>query len=209
MRHFKSGPQILSVCRLGNSNAVHNVQNVQYKCYLYFCHSDTSGWVRERFSLPLIQVITRTADTRGVLNRTHHKPPHYHQDDRYPRTMLDFAAFQGNMEVVLLLLSAGADVNCSSGFPLRVCADRESTGKITQVLMSAGADIDLYYDRDGRHPRGMTALESAVWMRNDTVARMLIHSGATYHEDAYLLDSLSKAHYKWIMTTINKRTRHE
>lgn len=143
---------------------------VRQLCLLYFYQQNIFSWIREHsYSIPLLQVIINTSSS--VLEYEYFRVNVF--QDHYPKTLLDRAAAANNENVVSLLIAAGANVDCSDGFPLRVSAHNSIT--IIQALLSAGAKVNICCLRNN----GSSALEVALSMRHGEVARLLLHAGAT------------------------------
>ncbi|PTB65863.1 ankyrin, partial [Trichoderma citrinoviride] len=93
------------------------------------------------------------------------------------RTVLQSAAESGHMNIVKLLLSAGADVNAEpaddgGGTALRAAAG-EGHLDIVKLLLEAGADVNA-------EPKGRqeTALQVACFKGYLNIVQMLINAGA-------------------------------
>ena len=95
-------------------------------------------------------------------------------DEEGVATPLYFASDRGFLEVVSLLVSAGADVNRLSkwGSPLQIAA-RKGHEEIVALLLKNGADPSL---PGGEHRR--TALHEAAWHGSPTIAKLLLDKGA-------------------------------
>lgn len=94
---------------------------------------------------------------------TKHERPVYvyaHHGHRNPRRLrlLHLAAFEGSMDTVLLLLSAGASVNAQDldGWtPLMYAARNETEGEtLVCTLVAAGAELDKKNNRGRTGERG-------------------------------------------------------
>lgn len=178
-----------------------NSPSFRYRCLLCLYQWDLCRWILTHADyLPLIQVISNSMDTTSVIDR-HYFRRNQHSHECYPRTLLDFAVWCNRLDIVNLLVSAGANINGSSGYPVRVAAHLDSTC-ILVFLLSAGADVDMYYvHTSGR--RGSTALEVALVTRNKKAARVLIQAGAMYSDRSEHLDDFTKESY-WRL--INKQS---
>lgn len=86
-------------------------------------------------------------------------------------TALSFAAYNGNLEVVRLLLKHGADANL--GTPL-ASAVQSGSEKVTAALIEAGADVNVTLEH------GVTPLLISINMANSNphIAILLIQAGA-------------------------------
>eukprot|EP00903_Cladosiphon_okamuranus_P005834 g5775.t1 len=91
--------------------------------------------------------------------------------------LLHLAAFEGSVDTVLLLLSAGASVNAQDldGWtPLMYAARNETDGEaLVPTLIAAGAELDK------KNNRGRTALHIAYLARNFQVVSELLEHGAS------------------------------
>ncbi|XP_074650559.1 uncharacterized protein LOC141905553 [Tubulanus polymorphus] len=90
------------------------------------------------------------------------------------RTLLANAAYQGNSELVVLLLARGADteVTDKSGQTALNLAARQGHVEIVSKLLKSGACVD-HTDADG-----WTALRSAAWGGHTEVVGLLLEAGA-------------------------------
>ncbi len=84
-------------------------------------------------------------------------------------TPLHFAAIQGNVRVISLLLDAGADIGAvgESGYTPLHYAVEQSRLEAVRVLLERGADISLQTDT------GLTSVELAKLVRDDEIQRLL------------------------------------
>ncbi|HEX8651084.1 MAG TPA: ankyrin repeat domain-containing protein [Pyrinomonadaceae bacterium] len=95
-------------------------------------------------------------------------------DELYQASALMMAVAGGNLEMVQLLLWAGAEVNVRNSrgeTPLMYLSER-STFEVAKALLAAGAKIDLQ-DKDGE-----TALMTLATFNNGDVMQALIDAGA-------------------------------
>ncbi|KIW70090.1 hypothetical protein PV04_02396 [Phialophora macrospora] len=93
------------------------------------------------------------------------------------RTPLHYACRRGVVEIVKVLVDAGADINARSGIELltplqEVCRSGEI--EIVKVLVEAGADVNA----PPRLDFGLTNLETAAIFHYVDVARILLDAGA-------------------------------
>jgi len=89
-------------------------------------------------------------------------------------TLLQWAAFEGNVAEVKRLIAAGADVNAGNNYGINamlLAADIAST-ELIQVLLKAGADPN------SANPEGETALHLVARAGNVEAARLLLKAGA-------------------------------
>lgn len=175
-----------------------NGPRFRYKCLLYFYQQDMWGWIHAHADyLPLIQVLLSAMNTSVIERQYFRREQRSHEC--HPRTLLDFSVWCNRLDIVQLLVSAGANVNCSSGYPVRVAAYLDSTC-ILECLLSAGVDMNTYYIHT-RGIRGVTALEVALMTRNKKTARLLIQEGAVYSDNSGMLDDFAREFY---LRLINK-----
>jgi ankyrin repeat protein len=96
--------------------------------------------------------------------------------DAEGQSPLILAAYQGDTEIVRLLLEAGADVAAvdpeMEATALHAAAYAGSTAA-AKLLVEHGVDIDRQGPRNG-----FTALHDAIWQDNVETARLLIEAGA-------------------------------
>ncbi|XP_046331590.1 ankyrin repeat domain-containing protein 50-like isoform X1 [Haliotis rufescens] len=96
------------------------------------------------------------------------------QVDSNGRTLLHTAAHQGNLQVVNLLLTKGANIEAidkTGQTPLNLAA-RQGYAEVVEVLLKAKAEVD-HADNDG-----WTALRSAAWGGHTAVVGILLKAGA-------------------------------
>jgi Carboxypeptidase regulatory-like domain/Ankyrin repeats (3 copies)/Ankyrin repeats (many copies) len=96
------------------------------------------------------------------------------RDERTERTALEYAALNGNREMLQLLLAAGAEVNTRNSYkqtPLMLLGE-EATADMVWDLVHAGAKVDL------KDEEGDTALTEAAANKNLPVLMALINAGA-------------------------------
>jgi len=95
--------------------------------------------------------------------------------DKAMHTPLFYAASAGQMNVVDLLISKGADVNAKDSrggeTPLFYAGDAGQKN-VVELLIAKGADINA------RGAQRSSALESAAWLGRSDVAKLLIAKGA-------------------------------
>ena len=116
----------------------------------------------------------RTLLLRGVDPNCKSYVPDYHLGVKRVMTPTCWAAYKGRLEVLKVLLEAGADPNTADGngnCPLHWAATRgfKSTA---QLLLDSGADIDK------TDKRGQTPLYWAARIGHTDVVRMLLNAGA-------------------------------
>lgn len=90
------------------------------------------------------------------------------------RTLLHTAAYEGNLDLVNLLISKGANVEAvdrNGQTPLNL-ASRQGHGTVVATLLSASASVD------STDCEGWTALRSAAWGGHTAVVCLLLDSGA-------------------------------
>jgi ankyrin repeat protein len=87
------------------------------------------------------------------------------------------AAEKGDVDVLKILVSQGADVNDNAGFGITPLHAAAGNGKIeaVQFLVSAGADVHAKLD-DGRTPLYLAALAGSI-----EVVEFLVSQGADVH----------------------------
>ncbi len=96
------------------------------------------------------------------------------QDEVYNMTMLHKAAWFGRVEIVRMLIDAGADLDIQNIFGKTILhvAVEGNYPEISQMLIDAGANLDIQ-DRDGE-----TALHWVAWRNYSEITQMLIDAGA-------------------------------
>ena len=92
--------------------------------------------------------------------------------DTLQRTVLMWTASKGQVEIIELLLAAGAEINAADA--RGTTALMLALGKVDalEALLSAGAAVDQ------KDSRGFTALMSAAWTGRVKAARRLLEHGA-------------------------------
>ncbi|KAL6916491.1 hypothetical protein ACHAP8_007090 [Fusarium lateritium] len=88
---------------------------------------------------------------------------------------LTAAAFDGTIDIVTMLLDAGADINSDNGFALQTAAEHDHMD-VVKLLLERGADINKLATHDNM-PEG-TALQAAVEYGNDEIVDVLLEHGA-------------------------------
>lgn len=132
-------------------------------------------------------------------------------DDYY--TPLGIAARDGHVEIVLLLLNAGADVQLLSGLMGATAAHEAAYAGHPKVIdaltqkkerkLKKGLDINM----QGLY-NGMTALHDAVWQNNLEAVKCLVNVGAdlnlTSHSGLTPLDLAHLYHYEEIISLLKQ-----
>ncbi|KAI7782006.1 hypothetical protein LA080_013944 [Diaporthe eres] len=104
------------------------------------------------------------------------------------------AAMFGKAKAVELLISGGAEVNGTSGYPVKALHRAAGTGgslEICRLLIEHGADVnapfatDPVYESDVTWIRLQTPLHEAAWHNNPKIAALLLAKGA----DMYAMTS--------------------
>lgn len=113
-------------------------------------------------------------------------PLSVHQRGWIGDTPLHWPAHNGNVEIVEMLLDAGADIeadetNCYGGKPLHWASEHEP--KTVEVLLKRGALVDSRNERAESDLFGMTPLIMNATQKNDCseVAELLLAAGADIH----------------------------
>ena len=91
--------------------------------------------------------------------------------DRFGDTALSEAAAHGYIDIVQMLLDAGADLNLGNETPLYIAA-RNGHINIVQALIDAGADLNQVNNLD------QTPLYFAIYNNQSRIASLLITAGA-------------------------------
>jgi uncharacterized protein len=94
------------------------------------------------------------------------------QTDETSRTALHYAALNGNLEILAILIKAGAKLNIADPFgntPLHLAADRNQT-EAAELLLAAGADVDPQ-NRDGMTPLIIAASHGNTKLVLDLLAK--------------------------------------
>jgi len=88
--------------------------------------------------------------------------------------ILNYAIKENNIEIVLLLLENGADVNAknNNGETCLYYATKENNIEIVQLLLENGADINAINNY------GKTPLIYSIWSNNKDIVELLIQKGA-------------------------------
>ncbi|KAI1503617.1 hypothetical protein F5X99DRAFT_99738 [Biscogniauxia marginata] len=85
------------------------------------------------------------------------------------------AAYDGTMNIIQLLLNAGADVNAPEGWPLQSAAT-EGHYEVVQELLSRNVDVNALTTND--HFQAGTALQGACEAGQTEIVRLLLDHGA-------------------------------
>lgn len=88
---------------------------------------------------------------------------------------LTAAAFDGTIDIVRMLLDAGADINSDDGFALQTAAEHNHID-VVKLLLERGADINRLSTHDGM--AAGTALQAAVENGNEEIVDVLLEHGA-------------------------------
>ena len=100
----------------------------------------------------------------------------------HPQTPLQCAVYCGNLAIVRLLLSVGADAAANGGPKSRAAAlqlaANENNAEIVRVLLDAGADVNAAPIKIRDIVGTATALQSAALNGNFSIASMLLDAGA-------------------------------
>lgn len=101
------------------------------------------------------------------------------------------AALMGHVEIVKLLLNAGADINYireegtalhyavrGTGMPAHIIGESLQNAEVAKVLIEAGTDLSLTDDPKGGNSKGWTALMTAACYGRVAIAKMLIEAGS-------------------------------
>lgn len=112
------------------------------------------------------------------------------QTDDSSRTGLHYAAINGNLEIIAILVKANAKLNVPDGLgntPLHLAADRGQT-EAAKLLLEVGAEVDP------QNKDGMTPLMIAGARGNLDLVRALLAKGASTSKTDYTgRDALSWA----------------
>ncbi|KAF1948170.1 ankyrin, partial [Byssothecium circinans] len=88
---------------------------------------------------------------------------------------LTAAAYDGQSEIVSILLKAGARVNSEDGWALQTAAGQGHI-EVVKLLLEAGADVNAC-TKDERFPQG-TALQAAVESSSSEIVTLLLSNKA-------------------------------
>jgi ankyrin repeat protein len=100
------------------------------------------------------------------------------QTDEQDRTGMHYAAMNGNLQIIAILIKAGADIDPRDRLgntPLMLAAQRNQT-EAADLLIEAGAKLNMQ-NRDG-----LTPLMIAAGRGNIALVRALLDSGADPHK---------------------------
>lgn len=115
----------------------------------------------------------------------------------YEISLLSFASFKGNEEMVKMLMERGADVNLKSevGSTALINSARSGNKTILEMLINNGADVNAQ-ESDGR-----TALMYAAWGNRTEIFKMLLAAGA----DVSLKDKNGDTALEWAQRNRNSK----
>ncbi|KAI1061024.1 hypothetical protein LB507_010091 [Fusarium sp. FIESC RH6] len=88
---------------------------------------------------------------------------------------LTAAAYDGNYDIVTMLLDAGADINSDDGWALQTAAEHDHID-VVKLLLERGADVNKLTTHENMAEG--RALQAAVHYRNDDVVDILLEHGA-------------------------------
>jgi uncharacterized protein len=95
--------------------------------------------------------------------------------DEHARTGLHYAAMNGNLEIIAILIKASAKLNVEDSLgdtPLHLAADRNQT-EAAKLLLDVGAEVDA------QNREGMTPLMMAASRGNLELVKALLAKGAS------------------------------
>ncbi len=117
----------------------------------------------------------KNGDLAKVKSLLQKDPKLANSEDEYQRTPLFFASYSKNKEIVMLLISKGAEVNKKDKFGLTALniAASKNAGDIAAILISKGADVN------STDVQGDTPLHEAASKNSKATASLLISKGAS------------------------------
>lgn len=117
------------------------------------------------------------------------KPEYINNTDKYDKTLLHYAAENGNAEIMNVLLGRGADCNLkpknTGDTPLHVAATHECV----QILIDAGADVNAEGGWGSVSP-----LHSEVIQKNFKSVKRLVRHGADVNKKTNFMKTNSPLH---------------
>ncbi len=130
-----------------------------------------------------INIAARLGFTDIVRKHLERDPLAIHTRGWIGDTPLHWSSHNGHLEIVRLLLDAGAEIeadeiNCYGGKPLHWAS--ECRPEVVKLLLERGAQIDSLNVKKGGPYEGITPLGMNVLMKDDCaeVTKILIHAGA-------------------------------
>ncbi|MCR9291848.1 MAG: NAD(P)H-hydrate dehydratase [bacterium] len=133
-----------------------------------------------------IHIAARLGFTEIVRRHLEMDPLAVHQRGRLGDTPLHWPCHNGHVEIVKMLLDAGAhieadELNCYGGKPLHWASEHEP--EVVRLLLERGARVDSENIRAESKFYGMTPLQMNALQREDCVevTRLLLKAGADVH----------------------------
>ncbi|KAI5927288.1 ankyrin repeat-containing domain protein [Camillea tinctor] len=118
----------------------------------------------------------------------------------YGTNCIEWAATNGNMAILSLLLEHGGDVNSKQGWPRATTlaiAVEKGNYEMVQYLLAAGADVN--------HFRGKTsALEAAIGNRDSQMISILLEAGADPSQDFSIISAAKSSDYDLIRLLLHR-----
>ena len=117
----------------------------------------------------------KNGDLRKVKSLLQKDPKLVNSEDKYQRAPLFFASYSKSKEIVLLLISKGADINKKDEFGLTALtvAASKNAADIAAILISKGANVN------STDTQGDTPLHEAASRNSKATASLLISKGAS------------------------------